>query len=81
MLESDEDAVIVRSTVEMAHNLGLSVVAEGVESEQHVAVLRALGCDVGQGYHYARPLAAAEFDCWLTGRDQPAAAPAIALAR
>lgn len=65
MLESDEDAVIVRSTVEMAHNLGLTVVAEGVESEQHVAVLRALGCDVGQGFYISRPQSSEAFDAWL----------------
>ena len=48
--------VIVRSTVDLAHNLGLRVVAEGIEDQPTAAALRALGCDLGQGFHYARPV-------------------------
>jgi EAL domain-containing protein (putative c-di-GMP-specific phosphodiesterase class I) len=50
------DAAIVRSTIDLAHNLGLRVVAEGVESEGAWRRLEALGCDFAQGYHLARPL-------------------------
>jgi diguanylate cyclase (GGDEF)-like protein len=60
-MEADEDdAKIVRSTIDLAHNLGLSVVAEGVENAAVMARLAALDCDEGQGYHMSRPLPAAE---------------------
>jgi diguanylate cyclase (GGDEF)-like protein len=55
-----EGGVIVRSTVDLAHNLGLRVVAEGVEDPATAAALRDLGCDLAQGFHYARPVPVAE---------------------
>jgi EAL domain-containing protein (putative c-di-GMP-specific phosphodiesterase class I) len=59
-MESDPaSATIVRSTIELAHNLGLEVVAEGVESEPIWQGLKELGCDIGQGYHFSRPIPAA----------------------
>jgi EAL domain-containing protein (putative c-di-GMP-specific phosphodiesterase class I) len=51
-----EGGVIVRSTVELAHSLGLDVVAEGIEDQRTAVALRVLGCDLGQGFHYARPV-------------------------
>ncbi len=65
MTENESDAVIVRSIIDLAHNLGLEVVAEGVETEQHLALLRGLGCDVAQGYFIARPRDCASFTAWL----------------
>jgi diguanylate cyclase (GGDEF)-like protein len=59
-----EDAVLVRATVELGHNLGMTVVAEGVEDEATAQALRELRCDVAQGYHYARPLPPAAFAEW-----------------
>jgi len=56
MLGSKDDAVIVHSTIELAHNLGLRVVAEGVENEETLSRLAELGCDSVQGYHVCRPL-------------------------
>ena len=56
--------MIVRSTVELAHNLGLNVIAEGVESDETWRRLRALGCDVAQGWLIGRPLPAADFANW-----------------
>jgi diguanylate cyclase (GGDEF)-like protein/PAS domain S-box-containing protein len=50
-----DDAIIVRSTIDLAHNLGLSVVAEGVEDESVLQMLIEYGCDAAQGYHFARP--------------------------
>ncbi len=68
---SREDATIVRSTVEMAHNLGLRVVAEGVESAATLAQLAQLGCDEAQGYYLSQPLGAAEFAGWCRQRRSP----------
>ena len=59
------DAVIVRSTIDLAHNMGLAVVAEGVEDEVTLERLRALGCDMAQGYLLSRPVGAAEVATWM----------------
>jgi diguanylate cyclase (GGDEF)-like protein/PAS domain S-box-containing protein len=59
------DAVIVRSIIELAHNLGLMVVAEGVEDEAALEMLVADGCDSAQGYYFSRPCPAAELTTWL----------------
>ena len=65
MLEQDDDATIVRSSVDLAHNLGLRVVAEGIESAAVAHALQRLGCDVGQGYWLSRPQDAAAMTQWL----------------
>lgn len=65
MADDSNDEVIVRSTIDLAHNLGLSVVAEGVESDLHLQTLRGLGCDIGQGFHIGRPLRIEEFHQWM----------------
>ena len=56
--------VIVRSTINLGHSLGLSIVAEGIEREEEMQVLRGLGCDSAQGYLIARPLPRQKFDVW-----------------
>jgi diguanylate cyclase (GGDEF)-like protein len=68
-----EDAVLVRGAIELGHNLGMTVVAEGVEVNAHAQALQELGCDIAQGYHYARPMPADQLDEWLLAR-RPAAA-------
>jgi EAL domain-containing protein (putative c-di-GMP-specific phosphodiesterase class I) len=60
-----EDTAIVRSTADLAHNLGLTVVAEGVEDQWTLDVLSSFGCDQAQGYHIARPMPSADFVGWL----------------
>ena len=70
------DEVIVRSTIDLGHNLGLKVVAEGVETELALEVLHGLGCDAAQGYLIARPLPAEEFRTWLVAQQQRAAVAA-----
>jgi len=65
MATNHSDAVIVRSTVELGHNLGLKVVAEGVEDQAAWDKLKGLGCDSAQGYYMSRPLPSVEFLGWL----------------
>ncbi len=62
---SSDDAIIVRSTIELAHNMHLKVVAEGVENIACLNLLREMGCDVAQGYYLSKPVAAAVFERWL----------------
>ncbi|MCX7622098.1 MAG: EAL domain-containing protein, partial [Acidimicrobiales bacterium] len=64
-----EDAAIVTSTIDLAHRLGLRVVAEGVENADTVAWLASIGCDAFQGYFLTRPLPADAFGRWLTDHD------------
>jgi len=59
--------VIVRSTIELAHSLGPTVVAEGVEDETTKEILIRYGCDRAQGYFFARPCSADDFMAWLMG--------------
>ncbi len=66
MQAGEGDAQIVRSTIDLAHNLGLSVVAEGVENADILDRLRTLACDEAQGYHISRPLPVDGFLAWLT---------------
>lgn len=65
MTRSKDLAQIVRSTIELGHNLGLRVVAEGVESRDTLEALRGMGCDMAQGFHVSAPLAAADLADWL----------------
>jgi len=62
MLVDELDAIIVRSTVELAHNLGLEVLAEGVEDEHILTLLQQLGCDQAQGYHIGKPMPPRAFE-------------------
>ena len=64
MTAKEDSAVIVRSTIELAHNLGLEVVAEGVENEETWTRLATLGCDVAQGYCISMPIPAEDFKDW-----------------
>ena len=70
------DATIVRSTIDLAHNLGLGVVAEGVEIADVLEQLRALSCDEAQGYHIGRPLPVDGFLAWLQKQAQATAVAA-----
>jgi EAL domain-containing protein (putative c-di-GMP-specific phosphodiesterase class I) len=64
--EETDQAVIVRSTIDLAHNLGLTVVAEGVEDQTPLDMLVAYGCDSAQGYFFSPPCTADELTKWLT---------------
>jgi EAL domain-containing protein (putative c-di-GMP-specific phosphodiesterase class I) len=66
MHDDNDDKMIVHSTIDLAHNLGLTVTAEGVEDSQTYGLLRTLGCDAAQGYYIAKPMPAAQLTQWLT---------------
>ncbi len=65
MIKNHDSAVIVLSTIELAHHLGLKVVAEGVETRQIWDKLAAFGCDLAQGYYISYPISANNFLAWL----------------
>ncbi len=69
MSESDDDTMIVHSTIELAHNLSFGVVAEGVENAQSWALLKALRCDAAQGWHIAKAMPAEALIPWLKASD------------
>ena len=69
-------AAIVAGTVELAHRLGIRIVAEGVEDEVTLTAMKELGCDETQGYLHSRPLPATAFLAWLDSRSLPARNPA-----
>jgi diguanylate cyclase (GGDEF)-like protein len=75
MLSDESDLIIVRSTINLGHDLGLKVVAEGVEDEATLTRLSGLGCDFAQGYHFSKPLAPDAFNALL---GIPAQTPASA---
>jgi diguanylate cyclase (GGDEF)-like protein len=63
--QQPEDAVIVRASVMLAHNFGLQVIAEGVETQQHLSLLAEAGCDQAQGFLFSRPLSADKVLPWV----------------
>lgn len=65
MIENSNDEVIVRSTIDLAHNMGMQVVAEGIENHQTWDKLSELQCDLGQGYYMSRPCTVNELNEWL----------------
>jgi diguanylate cyclase (GGDEF)-like protein len=68
LVTDQEDAILIRSTIELGHNLGMSVVAEGAEDASQVEMLRTLDCDVVQGYYFARPMPTADLNTWIYTR-------------
>ncbi|MEW6291260.1 MAG: EAL domain-containing protein [Thermodesulfobacteriota bacterium] len=66
MLVDENDAAIVQATIDLAHNLGMKVVAEGVENKETAERLKELGCDILQGYYFSKPLAADKFLAWIS---------------
>jgi diguanylate cyclase (GGDEF)-like protein len=77
MIRESSDAVLVRSAVELGHNLGLVVVAEGVEDGDTLSALRDVACDYVQGYHLGRPMPVAKFDAWLLDEDARLPLPVV----
>ena len=65
MADDPNDAVIVRTIIQMANSLNLKTIAEGVETERQLALLKLQHCDEAQGYHFAQPMPAEEFSRYL----------------
>lgn len=65
LLQSDNDAVIVKATINLAHNLGLQVTAEGVETQEVLERLASYRCDIAQGYWFSKPKPFNDFNVWL----------------
>jgi EAL domain-containing protein (putative c-di-GMP-specific phosphodiesterase class I) len=76
MASSAKDEAIVRSTIQLAHSLGLQTVAEGVEDAATLRRLRDMGCDQAQGYFVARPMRRAALESWVRQRDAATATAA-----
>jgi diguanylate cyclase (GGDEF)-like protein len=68
MQKNESDATIVKATIQLGHNLGLKVVAEGVEDEQTYLALKDMGCDVLQGYFISRPVPVKDFMDWVQAK-------------
>lgn len=77
MLNSSENEAIVRTIIRLAESLGLDVIAEGIETEEQARWLREMGCCLGQGFYYSKPLKAAEVVSLMT--ESPAAEPTCSL--
>jgi diguanylate cyclase (GGDEF)-like protein len=71
MLSSKQSLMIVRSTIDLAHDLGRKVVAEGVETREHLDQLANLGCDIAQGYFIAKPMPVDAFINWVNSYKSP----------
>lgn len=78
MLVDASDSVIVKSTIHLARNFSMTVVAEGVEDQETLEALQANSCDQAQGYFIARPMPAEDLEYWLESKSQNGAALARA---
>jgi len=70
MLKDESDATIVKATIQLGHNLGLKVVAEGIEDEKTYSALKDMGCDILQGFYISRPAPAKDFMDWVKKKDK-----------
>ncbi|MGB5346849.1 MAG: EAL domain-containing protein, partial [Woeseia sp.] len=68
MISEIAEQHIVESIIGLAHRVGMQVVAEGVEDEPTLELLKSLGCDIVQGFHIAKPLSQQDYDAWLDAR-------------
>jgi EAL domain-containing protein (putative c-di-GMP-specific phosphodiesterase class I) len=69
LASSDQARHVVQAVIQLAHGLGMEVVAEGVETQAQMDVLGAQGCDLVQGFHIARPMPAADVPGWMRDRE------------
>jgi diguanylate cyclase (GGDEF)-like protein len=66
IMSNENDAIIVKATINLAHNLGFQITAEGVESKEIMAKIKDYGCDMAQGYYLSKPLSVADFTQWMS---------------
>jgi EAL domain-containing protein (putative c-di-GMP-specific phosphodiesterase class I) len=66
MTDDDQDRAVTQSIIDLGHRLHLTVLAEGIESDETWTLLQILGCDEGQGYFLARPMPAEKIEGWIT---------------
>ncbi len=71
MIHNEDNAVIVKSTIDMIHNIGCEAVAEGVEDEETLELLEDLGCDLIQGFHICKPMSVQNIDSWFDAKSWP----------
>ena len=76
LAEGSKDRAIVLSSIELGHDLGLKVLAEGIEDEATCHALRDAGCDLGQGWWFAKAMPSADFENWTLARNSAATASA-----
>jgi EAL domain-containing protein (putative c-di-GMP-specific phosphodiesterase class I) len=79
-LPEGRESALVRLVTQAGHHLGVSIVAEGVETDEQLAALREIGCDSLQGYRIARPLSAERFGEWWSTRSSNGSAPRAVVA-
>ena len=79
VIGSERNAVIVRSVIDLAHNFGMTAVAEGIEDQKTLEFLTELGCDCGQGYYLGQPMTLEDFENWTAASCAPTllAAPTV----
>ena len=77
MLGDYGDRIVVQKTIEIGHDLGMQVIAEGVETKEQLDFLRANHCDVAQGYYFCRPRPLAVLLSWMNERQSPAKSPPL----
>ncbi|UST72271.1 EAL domain-containing response regulator [Pseudomonas siliginis] len=68
MVQENRDRTVISSTLKLARDLHMSVVAKGVETEEQLNCVTAMGCEIGQGYYFARPMNSVELVAWLSAR-------------
>jgi len=71
LIADSTDLILCKAIIVMAHELGMQVIAEGVETDVQRDLLTAAGCDFGQGYVFARPMPAADMEAWVRARPAP----------
>ena len=76
MVTDSGDLAIVRAVISLSREFGLTVVAEGVESELTLELLEEMGCEIGQGYLFSRPLPYERLEAWFNAQTEPETTPA-----
>ena len=68
-VSSTHHQVLIQATIQVAKSLGMSTIGEGIETREQADLLKRLGCDMGQGYYFSRPLSPADLSLWIAEAD------------